>query len=107
MKPAAPIRSTDRWSIRILLLGLLTGMTITTMAAWQPPITVQDYIDRDQSSRLARLENMNISERLTVLERIATESDRTRALLYGVMATVVTSLIAQAIQIRGQRNRRG
>lgn len=101
------MRSVDRWSFAILTVGIAQLVLGAVLLSFQnPPASIQDFVDGNQSARIQALESLRIPERLAVLERIAEDGDTTRRLLYGVMAAVVASLITQGLQIKSQRSRR-
>lgn len=69
--------------------------------------TFQEQVNLDTSRRLTNLERLDIGSRLAVLEKAASEAGELRKLLYGVMAGLIGSLLAQIIQIRDAHRRRG
>lgn len=57
-------------------------------------------------NRVQTIEQMNLGVRIAVLERQAEDLSELRRLIYGVFLSLVGILIAQIVQIRGQRKLR-
>lgn len=67
---------------------------------------INDRLENRQQAfenRIQLFEQMHLPERLAVLERASEELSEVRKLIYGVFLSLVGILIAQIVQIRGQR----
>ena len=105
------MNAAGRWSTRLLFVaicGLLVFVFVVRVST-QAQAVINERFERRATTNEARiqaLEALNLPARLAILETQAAESSETRKLIYGVIATVIASLLAQLIQIRDQRRAR-
>jgi hypothetical protein len=107
-------RQSDAISQAIVWLTLLqlgVGVAVVKSISAQSPS--QDVINagleyRQQSldARMNSFEQLHVPERLAVLEQTAAELGQVKLLIYGVIVTLIGSLLAQIVQIRAQRHKR-
>jgi hypothetical protein len=105
-------RRSDSVAISVLTLTLLqaaVGLIIVQRVHGQTPEIVLDRIAQRQQTidaRVTSLETMNLPARLAVLEKQVDEFGQIKLLVYGVFVTLIGSLLAQIVQIRGQKRLR-
>lgn len=95
--------------VYVTLFQLAVGVVWIRTAHAQSQETVNDRLANRQSTleaRIATVEQMNLPVRLAVLEQSALDAAETKKLIYGVFLSLVGILIAQIVQIRGQRKMR-
>lgn len=107
-------RRTDSVALAIYFVTLAqlgVGFVVVRGVHAQSQEIINDRLANRQQNldtRVTIIEQMNLSVRLAVLERAADEMGEVRKLIYGVFLSLVGILIAQIVQIRGQRKwRRG
>lgn len=88
----------------LVQLAVGTTATRTYMNAQSAPVdlVVERLATRQAGidTRLTHVEGLRVPERLAVLERAADDARETRRLMYGVIITLLGSVVAQIIQIR-------
>ncbi len=109
----AKARRTDAMAMAILYVTLMqagVGLIVVNRLHAQSQEVVLDRLQqREQTldARVVSIEQMNLPARLAVLESSANELAQIKLLMYGMFVTIVGSLVAQLVQIRGgQRHRR-
>jgi hypothetical protein len=108
------MRRSDTIALAVLwitLAQLAAGLIIVKAVSAQTP-SQEVMIDRLENrsinldDRVTKIETMNLPARLAVLEKSADEVSQVKLLIYGVFVTLIGSLLAQIVQIRGQRRNR-
>jgi hypothetical protein len=105
-------RSTDSVALAVLYLTLaqvVIGLAVVRTVHGQSQEIINDRLANRQvnlETRLVSIEQMNLPARLAVLERSAEEISQVKLMIYGVFVTLIGSLFAQIVNIRGQRKMR-
>jgi hypothetical protein len=107
-------RSSDRISLALCYLTIAQAIigiiVISTVVRAQgnddAQVQLLQYRQASVEGRVTTIEQMNIPARLAVLEASATEMSQVKLLIYGMFITLIGSVVAQVVQIRGQRRLR-
>ena len=90
-----------------LAIGWVTITTVMGQAPSQEVINASmEFRQQGLEGRLIAIEHLRLDTRLALLEASAVELAQVKLLIYGVFVTLFGSLLAQIIQIRGQRRGR-
>src|SRR5690348_12205830 len=95
--------------VYVTLFQLGVGFVWVRTVHGQSQEVINDRLENRQQAfenRIQAIEQMNLPVRLAVLEKGAEELAEVRKLIYGVFLSLVGILIAQIVQIRGQRKMR-
>jgi hypothetical protein len=100
-------RRSDSIALSVLALTLMQAgigiIAVQRVHGQTPEVVIDRLAQRQQTidARVTSLETMNLPARLAVLEKQADEFSQIKLLVYGVFATLIGSLVAQIVQIRG------
>ena len=108
----ARTRRNDAIALSVLYLTLaqvIIGLAVVRTVHGQSQEIINDRLANRQlnlETRVVSIEQMNLPARLAVLERSAEEISQVKLMIYGVFVTLIGSLFAQIVNIRGQRKMR-